>query len=243
MSEPPQRLKHKVGTPFWIGCLVTPVVALISDYALGILSDSSTFWFFVSIDIIVFGLVGGLIFQAIHDLFIALRLRSVHVWDFLVFTAIAIALVVAGEALFHASGKQADVDMFKNRTFDIAGAFILLLLLVYAISKNLASLLSRQTWMAILLTIALLGACTVIYRLTGLDLYWIMVIGTAFWTAVDSTKIHLKRYESGISYGPVVLFVGFVLLWEIAFPWYLIVRHKIKTGTAVLKDGDANVVA
>ncbi len=114
------------------------------------------------------------------------------------------------------------------------------MVLVYAISKNLGPLLSRQTWMAILLTVALLGACVVIYRLTGFDLSWIMVIGTALWAAVDSAKIHLKRYECGISYGPVVLFFGFVLLWFIAFPWYLIVRHKIKTGTAILKDGATN---
>ncbi|MGH7941362.1 MAG: hypothetical protein ACREFR_09850, partial [Limisphaerales bacterium] len=159
------------------------------------------------------------------------------------FTSIAIALVVAGDALFHSSGKQADIDMFKNRTFDIAGEFIILMLLAYAISKNLVSLLSWQTWMAILLTIALLGACAVIYRLTGLDLSWIMVIGTALWAAIDSTKIHLKRYESGISYGPVVLFIGLVLLWFIAFPWYLIVRHKIKTGAAVLKDGAKNAAS
>jgi len=150
-------------------------------------------------------------------------------------------MVVAGEALFHASGKQSDIDMFKNRTFDIAGAFIVLLVLVYAVSKNFAHFLSRQTWIAILLTIGLLGVCTVIYRLTGFDISWIMVLGTALWAAIDSSKIHLKRYESGISYGPVVVFVGFVFLWFIAFPWYLIVRHKIKTGAAVLKDGATNV--
>jgi low affinity Fe/Cu permease len=240
MSDSPQRLKHSIGRPFWIGCLVGPILFIIFCAVLGIFQDSFTFWFFTGIAVIVFGPVGGMVSQAAHDLFVAGRLRLLHVWDFLVFTAIAIALVVAGEALFHASGKQADIDMFKNRTFDIAGAFIILMLLVYAISKNLAHLLSRQTWMAILLTIALLGACTVIYRLTGFDLSWIMVIGTAVWAAIDSTKIHLKRYESGISYGPVVLFFGFVLLWFIAFPWYLVVRHKIKTGVAPLKDGATN---
>jgi len=71
----------------------------------------------------------------------------------------------------------------------------------------------------------------------------VMVLITAIWAAVDSSKIHLKRYRSGISYGPVVLFIGFLLLWVIAFPWYLIVRYKILTGTAVLKDGATNVAA
>jgi hypothetical protein len=240
MSDSPQRLKHSVGRPFWIGCLVGPILFLILLAALGVLQDSFTFWLFAGIAVVVFGPVGGMVSQAAHDMIEAGRLRLLHVWDYLVFAAIAIALVVAGEALFHASGKQADIDVFKNRTFDIAGAFIILMLLVYAISKNLAHLLSRQTWMAILLTIALLGACTVIYKLTGFDLSWIMVVGTAVWAAIDSAKIHLKRYESGISYAPVVLFFGFVLLWFIAFPWYLVVRHKIKTGAALLKDGATN---
>jgi hypothetical protein len=232
-QDRPQLLKHSVGKPFWVGCLVGPILFIIFFAALGIFQDSFTFWFFTGIAVVVFGPVGGMLSQAIHDLFVARRLRLLHVLDFLVFTAIAIALVVAGEALFHNSDKKSDIDMFKNHTFDIAGAFIIVMLLVYAISKNFANFLSRQTWIAILLTIALLGLCTVIYRLTGFDISWIMVLGTALWAAIDSSKIHLK---SGISYGPVILFFGFALLWFIAFPWYLIVRHKIKTGTAILKD-------
>ncbi len=63
-----------------------------------------------------------------------------------------------------------------------------------------------------------------------------MVLGTSLWAALDSSKIQLKRYKSGISYGPLVLFVACALLWIVGFPWYLIMRYKIKTGTAVLKD-------
>lgn len=234
MSDSPQPLKHSIGRPFWIGCLVGPILFLI--WAKGIIQDSITFWLFSTIAVVVFGPIGGLVFQVVHDVFIARRLRLIHLWDFLVFTAIVIALVVAAEGLFHATGKQAEINPFKNRTFDIAGAFILLTLSVYAISKNSGPLLSRQTWVAILLTIASLGACTVIDRLTGIDLGWLLVIGAAFWAAIDSRKIQLKRFESGISYGPLTVFVGFVFAWLIAFPWYLIVRHKIKTGTAILKD-------
>lgn len=64
----------------------------------------------------------------------------------------------------------------------------------------------------------------------------VMVLITAIWAGVDSSKINLKRYESGISYRPIVLFFGVLLLWIIAFPWYLIVRHRIQTGTAPLRD-------
>jgi len=243
VSESSQRLKHSVGKPFWIGCLVGPILFIILLAALRVLQDNFAFWLFAGVAVVVFGPVGGMVSQAAHDLFVAGRLRLLHVWDCLVFTSIAVALVVAGEALFHGSGKQSDIDVLKNQTFDIAGAFIILMVLVYALSKNFAHPLSPQLWIAVLLTLGSLGLCTLFYRLTGFDLTWIMVIGTALWAAVDSSKIHLKRYESGISHGPVVLFFGFVLLWFIAFPWYLIVRRKIKTGTAVLKDGAKNVAA
>jgi hypothetical protein len=95
-----------------------------------------------------------------------------------------------------------------------------------------------KTWIAILFSIGLLVVCMVIFMLTGFPVTWIMVLGTALWAAIDSSKIQLKRYKSGISYGPVVLFFACALLWIIGFPWYLSMRYKIKTGTAVLiKDG------
>ena len=99
---------------------------------------------------------------------------------------------------------------------------------------------------AILLTIALVLLTSFVrVDIAGIpvSLTWFMVVITAIWAAVDSSKIQLKRYKSGIAYGPVVLFFGFLLLWIVAFPWYLIMRHKIKTGTASLKDGAVNVAA
>lgn len=71
----------------------------------------------------------------------------------------------------------------------------------------------------------------------AISLGWFIVLGTALWAAIDSTKIQLSRYKSGISHGPVVLIFAVGLLWIIGFPWYLVMRHKIKTGTAILKDG------
>ena len=97
---------------------------------------------------------------------------------------------------------------------------------------------------AIILTLALLLLTSFIrFDIAGhtVSLTLVMVIITAIWAAIDSSKIGLKRYKSGISYSPVVLLLGFWFLWIIAFPWYLIVRHKILNGTAVLKDGATNV--
>ena len=96
--------------------------------------------------------------------------------------------------------------------------------------------MTMKTWIAILFTIGLFAACIVIYMIIYFNVTWIMVLGTALWAAIDSTKIHLKRYKSGISYGPVLLFIAIAFLWIIGFPWYLAMRYKIKTGTAVLKD-------
>ena len=98
----------------------------------------------------------------------------------------------------------------------------------------------------IMLTIALLLLTQFIrFDIAGqaMSLTPVMVLITAIWAAVDSSKIHLKRYRSGISCGPVVLFFGFLLLWVVAFPWYLSVRYKILTGTAVLKDRVTHVAA
>ena len=77
----------------------------------------------------------------------------------------------------------------------------------------------------------------------GISFGWFIVLGTGIWAAVDSTKIQLKRYKSGISYGPVVIFICFVGLWIVAFPWYLILRYKIKTGTAILKESSSEQTA
>jgi hypothetical protein len=67
--------------------------------------------------------------------------------------------------------------------------------------------------------------------------------GMALWAAIDSSKIHLRLYKSGIACHPVVLFFGIAMLWAICFPWYLSMRYKIKTGTAVLREGVSNVAA
>ena len=100
-----------------------------------------------------------------------------------------------------------------------------------------------KTLIAILFTIGLLLVCGIVSHLIHFSLTWFMVLGTALWAAIDSKKIQLKRYKSGISYGPVVLFIAVALLWILGFPWYLAMRYKIKTGTAVLKDEVPKVAA
>jgi hypothetical protein len=97
-----------------------------------------------------------------------------------------------------------------------------------------------RTPLAILFSIGLAFICYNGSAVVHFDLVTVMVLVTALWAAIDSSKLQLKRYKSGISYGPVVLFIACVLLWIVGFPWYLSIRHKIKGGTAVLKDTTPN---
>ena len=62
---------------------------------------------------------------------------------------------------------------------------------------------------------------------------------TAFCTAgiaaFDSMHIGLKRYKSGIAYGPVGLFVTCALIWPFYLIWYFVVRVRIAQGTMPLQ--------
>lgn len=88
-----------------------------------------------------------------------------------------------------------------------------------------------QTWQAILFTLGIF--------IVGLFLPpWFMFLAvfvTSLWASVDSAKIQLSRYKSGIALKPFVLFIACLLLWIVAFPWYLSVRYRIKKGQAELK--------
>lgn len=92
-----------------------------------------------------------------------------------------------------------------------------------------------KTGVAILFTIGLVAASLIISEVVGFDTTWLLILGSSLWAAYDSSKIQLIKYKSGISYGPVVLFIGMALLWIIGFPWYLSMKHKIQSGTAQLK--------
>jgi len=87
----------------------------------------------------------------------------------------------------------------------------------------------------ILFSLALLALAVFASRIVGFDLVLAMVVVTTLWAALDSRKIDLKRYKSGLSYRPVVLFIAVALLWIAGFPWYLHVRYRIKHGLAELK--------
>ena len=110
-------------------------------------------------------------------------------------------------------------------------------------SRQLSGSLNRHDWgerimkwyWAILFTLAILGATLVLSELVGFNLVWILIFATAVWAAIDSSRLQLKKYKSGIAYGPIVVFVVVALLWIVGFPWYLVARYKIRHGLLELK--------
>ncbi|MFZ6843458.1 hypothetical protein [Undibacterium sp. RuTC16W] len=96
-----------------------------------------------------------------------------------------------------------------------------------------------KPWLALLLTLLLLVGVLLASALAGFNLTWLMILVTALWASIDSSKLRLNQYKSGISYSPPVLFIAIAFFWIVGFPWYLIVRYKVKNGTAVMKDGVA----
>jgi hypothetical protein len=90
--------------------------------------------------------------------------------------------------------------------------------------------------LAILFTIVLLAATLGLSELINFNLTFFMVLGTSFWAGMDSLKLELKRNKSGIAYSPVTIAIFCALLWIVAFPWYLILRQRILSDQALLKE-------
>lgn len=66
-------------------------------------------------------------------------------------------------------------------------------------------------------------------------LFLLIFIGTLIWASIDAGSINISKYELNgpNSLGTVIL--GFILLWLVYFPWYLINRGIVTSGKAVLR--------
>ncbi len=90
-----------------------------------------------------------------------------------------------------------------------------------------------KTWQAILFT-CIIAIVAILFLPNGF--IFLIVLATSIWASVDSSKIELYKYKSGIAVKPVILLIGCLFIWIVAFPWYLSMRYKIKHGIAQLKD-------
>ena len=93
--------------------------------------------------------------------------------------------------------------------------------------------LSTKGWVAVVLVACVLAAFAVA---TGQFLVAVVAFSTAGIAAFDSTHVHLRRYQTWLSYGPVGLFVVCALCWPFAVVWYFVVRVRIARGAMPLRD-------
>ena len=63
----------------------------------------------------------------------------------------------------------------------------------------------------------------------GFNLYWLLIVLSAVWVAIDSRSIDIRRYQTQLALPPVALaaLVGFT--WPLAFPVYLRTRYRIRS--------------
>lgn len=85
------------------------------------------------------------------------------------------------------------------------------------------------------------GAIVITVALSALTLYWgwfsVFALISIIWAVLDSRRIRLWRYYTGIAGGPLVIFILLLVLgWPIILPWYLGMRLKIWAGVARLRD-------
>jgi|GEM_PF-1183699 len=83
--------------------------------------------------------------------------------------------------------------------------------------------------------VLLIYASVMAVRLEAPALPALVVIGTALWVYFDAKKLGLARYRTGLL-NPEVTTIGCFMMWIVAFPWYLSVRHKIKNGQMPLRN-------
>lgn len=57
------------------------------------------------------------------------------------------------------------------------------------------------------------------------------VFATSTWAATDSVRIDLQAYKTPMALHPMILLNLMYLLWVPLFPWYLVVRTRIISGT------------
>lgn len=97
-----------------------------------------------------------------------------------------------------------------------------------SVDMNSTFNLSAKGWFAIGLVLCVLAAFAIS---TGQFVAAITAFSTAGVAAFDSTHIHLIRYKTWLSYGPIGLFVVCALIWPFALIWYSVVRVRIARET------------
>lgn len=88
---------------------------------------------------------------------------------------------------------------------------------------------AKASLLTLAITLALV-AVALFDEQAGKALGAFVVLGTSLWIAFDSSRIKIRQYNTRLSGHPVALFFGAYILWIGVFPWYLVVRSKIRAG-------------
>ncbi len=72
---------------------------------------------------------------------------------------------------------------------------------------------------------------------TGLNLAIPMILFSAIWAAMDSTKVGARHFRGWLGRGPMGVFGLVAILWIVAFPAYLVLRERIRGGMAEPRPG------
>ena len=72
--------------------------------------------------------------------------------------------------------------------------------------------------------------CLWISGMVGIDLYWPMAALWGAWAAIDAKRRDMRRYERVFPLEPWALLVAVTVMWPVALPWYLRLRHRVRTG-------------
>ena len=94
-------------------------------------------------------------------------------------------------------------------------------------------LLSPKAWFAVTLVAVILATFALS---TGQFFVALAAFSSAGIAAFDSTHIHLRRYRTWMSYGPVGVFIWCALLFPFTIIWYFIIRVRIARNTMPLRD-------
>lgn len=88
--------------------------------------------------------------------------------------------------------------------------------------------------LSIPLMLVLFAGAVTVDSLTGFTGSVVVMLGLcALWAYVDAGRIGLERYHHPFVHR-TGLVLAIVILWMVAFPWYLNVRHQIRRGTRPL---------
>lgn len=87
------------------------------------------------------------------------------------------------------------------------------------------------------LPLALLVATGVTSLGTGLNLVVPMFLFSAAWAAWDAQRVGARHFHGWLGRGPLGVFLLVSIGWIIAFPAYLLLRERIRFGTAAARPG------